>query len=84
MEASDIQLNHVYRAKKPKIVGLFTRNYDDRMVVYIGPKGVQYDSPTVKFGGKYKLVTFDNFLKWAGKDVTEQTPKGDWEEIPLQ
>lgn len=78
---NDLKINKVYRAKKPKKVGFFGRNYDDRMLIYMGLYDVQYDSPTIKFGGKYKRVTIEKFLKWVDSDVTDTTPDGDWEII---
>lgn len=39
---------------------------------------VQYDSPSVKDGKKYPTITMTKFLKWAGKDVTDQMPSGEW------
>lgn len=39
---------------------------------------VQYDSPSLKPGKKYPTVTLAKFLKWAGKDITDIMPKGEW------
>ncbi len=39
---------------------------------------VQYDSPTVKNGKNYPSVTQTVFEKWAGREVTELMPKGEW------
>lgn len=75
----DIQLNHVYRNKKPKPVGsLFHPVYDDRQVIWIGMFELQYDSPTIKTGGKYRKVLIEDFKKWAGENITGTLPEGDW------
>ena len=39
---------------------------------------IQYDSPTVKDGKKYPSVSEAEFFKWAGKEVTELVPEGNW------
>lgn len=39
---------------------------------------VQYDSPSVKPGKNYPTITLTKFLKWAGKDITDTMPKGEW------
>lgn len=39
---------------------------------------VQYDSPTVRHGKNYPKITATKFIKWAGKDVTNIMPKGEW------
>lgn len=39
---------------------------------------VQYDSPSVKHGKNYPKISLTKFLKWAGKEVTDLMPKGEW------
>jgi hypothetical protein len=65
-----------YRSKKPRSVGLFSRLVDDRQIVWLGIDQVQYDSPTVKRGRKFPIVSRGAFLKWAGKVV--ELPNGEW------
>lgn len=70
----------VYRAKKPKGVGPFPALYNDRQIKYLGLDEVQYDSPSVKTGSRYPKISREKFLNWAGRDVTNSLPEGDWEE----
>lgn len=79
-----IERGHVYRAKKPKQIRLFLEGdfYDDRMVVWMNDTKVQYDSPTVYRGSHYRMGDRARFEKWAGSDVTEGYPKGDWAKWP--
>ena len=74
----NIERGHVYRAKKPKGIGMFLPYFDDRQVVYVSSDRVQYDSPTVRDGRRYPTIDRDKFEKWAGSDVTEGYPAGDW------
>lgn len=72
-------VGHVYRAKRPKPCFLgFTRFFNDRQIVHLGAFSVQYDGITVKRGQKYPVMDITKFVKWMGSDVTDQTPKGDW------
>lgn len=75
-----IERRHIYRAKKPKRVDLLFGGefYDDRQVVYVSATQVQYDSPTVRWGRKYPTIDRAKFEAWAGEDVTEGYPPGDW------
>ena len=77
MTHDDIIVGHTYEAKKPQRVG-WMRFLNDRQVVFCGNGIVQYDSPSVGLGRHYPKTTMEKFLKWAGKDVTNQMPKGDW------
>ena len=77
----EIVRGHVYRAKRPKPAGSFFEPvFDDRVVVYVSPSGeqVQYDSPTVRNGRKLLTVDRAKFERWAGTDVTEGYPEGEW------
>ncbi len=71
---------HLYRAKRPKSVGIVLV-FDDRQVLYVTETRVQYDSPTVRDGGKYPTIGRAKFETWADKDVTEGYPDG-WEPWP--
>lgn len=72
----ELLVNHVYRAKKPQRVGFDDVN--DRSILHLGLSSVQYDSPTVKNGKRYPSIATEKFLEWAGEDVTEGYPDGDW------
>ena len=76
----EIERGHIYRAKKPKKVEYLFQPafYNDRQVLYVSDTRVQYDSPTVRNGRKYPTVDRDKFEAWAGSDVTEGYPDGDW------
>lgn len=81
--ALELIQGHCYRAKKPRATGgLFSPVYNDRQIVHVGIETIQYDSPTVKNGSHYPKVTKEKFLAWAGSDVTDQMPKGDWAPWP--
>lgn len=67
---------NTYRAKKPACVG--TGYVNDRMIVYMSLTQVQYDSPGIPNGQRYKFVPVEEFLKWAGRDVTAEMPKDEW------
>lgn len=75
----DIIKGHIYRAKKPKrarsIAGDF---FNDRSVLYVSEHSVQYDSPTLGFGRRYPTISREKFEAWAGSDVTEGYPEGEW------
>jgi len=72
----DLITGHVYRAKKPVRCGF--NDVNDRMILHIGLVSVQYDSPSVKNGKHYPSIPIDKFQAWAGEDVTEGYPDGDW------
>lgn len=79
MTELDIKVGHVYEAKKPKVAGIFYAN--DRHVLHIDPHfdEVQYDSPTVRNGRHYPRTRVEKFVKWAGRDVTDEMPEdGQW------
>lgn len=56
--------------------------YNDRQILYVGRVSVQVDSPTIRFGRRYPMIDIDKFEKWAGEDVTEGYPEGDWAPWP--
>lgn len=83
MTADDIKANHVYEAKRPARSGsIFAEVFNDRQVLWINQSRteVQYDSPTLRAGRHYPHVSMEKFLKWAGRDVTDEMPPGgdDW------
>lgn len=69
-------VGHAYRAKKPGNAGGYV---NDRQLTWIGDVEVQYDSPAVKHGMKYKRMPKQAFLEWAGQDITGTLPDGDWQ-----
>lgn len=71
----DIQVGRVYRAKKPANCGGF---FNDRQVIFASAFEVQYDGPAVANGRRYPKVDRAKFEQWAGEDVTEKLPEGDW------
>lgn len=77
VSGSRFAIGKVFEAKKPKRIG-FSGLWNDRQILYIGDGLIQYDSPSVKHGRKYPAVSIEEFEKWAGRDVTEEMPKGDW------
>lgn len=75
----DLQVGHVYSAKKPQAVGLFDPLINDRQILHMNAFGeIQYDSPTVRNGRHYPKTTVDKFLRWAKEYITDQMPKGEW------
>jgi hypothetical protein len=80
LRPQDIQVGRCYEAKRPRRVGLFSSVWNDRAVLWVSPFGtqVQYDSPTVSLGRHYPRVSMEQFLKWAGRDVTPLMPETDW------
>jgi hypothetical protein len=80
LTAADLKVGHVYSAKCPRVVGMFSRLLNDRQIIWIDSLGfqLQYDSPTVVPGRKYPRIEVEKFLKWAGSDVTALCPPDDW------
>ena len=79
----DIMENHVYRAKKPQPVDLDgSPVYNDRSVLWVSSRHVQYDSPHIQ-AGRFPRVRREQFEKWAGEDVTEGYPEG-WAEWTIR
>lgn len=79
----EIKTGRIYRAKNPRcrLLNILSSDfyYDDRQVLHVSRFGeVQYDSPFIKLGHPYRKTTMEKFVKWAGKDVTDTTPTGEW------
>jgi len=70
MQPEEIQKNRVYRGKKPCQAGAGYVN--DRQVIWIGNNQVQYDSPSIATGNKFRSMSLDDFARWAHKDVTDE------------
>lgn len=63
----DLQVGATYRAKRPKAIQVdFCSVLNDRTIVWIGERQVQFDGPEVKFGRRRPIVAIDRFLTWAG------------------
>lgn len=77
--SEDLVIGKCFEAKKPSKVG-FPPLINDRQVIWIDSARdvVQYDSPSIGFGRKYRSVSMESFLKWAGRDVTGLMPGGEW------
>lgn len=78
--AVDIMPRRVYEAKRPAAASGFPPLYNDRQVQWVSSDRtlVQYDSPTIRDGRRYPTTTMEKFLKWAGQDVTNIMPDGEW------
>lgn len=78
-----LTVGRTYRAKKPaNSRGLV----NDRTILWIGALGmtVQYDGPAVAMGRHYPKVSREDFLKWAGRDVTDELPEGKYADWPIK
>jgi hypothetical protein len=71
----DLIVGHVYAAKRPKEINGY---YDDRMITSKGNSGLQYDSETIPHYAFLEIATIEQFLSWADRDVTAETPRGEW------
>ena len=83
MTTQQIELlqGRTYRAKKPACVRSCGMT-NDRTVIYIGVTEVQYDGPAVATGRHYPRVTIEKFIEWAGHDVTDELPPGEYASWP--
>lgn len=78
-ESIELIAGHTYEGKqKRRINFVFDTVINDRHILHMGCDTVQYDSPTVRPGKRYPTVSKEKFIKWLGKDVTDEMPKGDW------
>ena len=79
LTAEDVQVGRCYEAKRPVAVS-FPLVFNDRQVLWVSPTRdmVQWDSPSLGLGARYRTVKMVAFLKWAGRDVTGEMPKGEW------
>lgn len=83
MNADDIKPGRCYAAAKPAPCRApfgQPRLMNDRQVKWMSTdkKTLQYDGPAVRQGAKYPMVTTADFAAWAGRDVTEEMPRGEW------
>lgn len=84
-----IQRGRVYRAKTPRQCGQTMHDQkgfvNDRVVLAVNLKGgdVMYDGPAVANGRHYPKCTLAAFKEWAGSDVTDIMPPGEWQHWPV-
>lgn len=81
-ERFEIRVGRTYRAKRPQCARGF---YNDRTVLHISARGVQYDSPSVRIGRHRPRIPIAQFERWMDRDVTDELPQGKyqpWEEYP--
>lgn len=74
----DLVVGRVYRGKKPSRTGTLGDFVNDRQIVWLGVTQLQYDSAAVRDGRDYPVMKIGKFLDWAGIDVTDIAPDGDW------
>lgn len=74
----ELQVGRCYRAKVPGQANGFV---NDRQVIWMSADGarLQFDGPAIRLGGKYKELSSEQFMKWAGRDVTSELPSGEWQ-----
>jgi hypothetical protein len=63
----ELHVGHVYKAKRSNTL---------RKILWLGQTSVQYDSPAI--GEPFRKIPIEKFLSWAGEDITEQMPDGEW------
>lgn len=64
----------IYRAKKPSQTGFGYVN--DRVILRLWEKTLQYDSPSIGSGRHYSTITIEKFVAWAGEKI--DIPGRDW------
>lgn len=71
LTADDIRSGRLYRGKKPKRAGIFSNEWDDRVVLWISSDRtiVQYDSYAVRNGCKYPKSSMEKFLQWVDREL---------------
>ncbi len=74
-----ITVGRVYRAKTPRCADWDLVN--DRHVIWMDSLGLnlQYDGPSVRRGAHYPRMSVVKFAAWAARDVTDELPKGEWQ-----
>lgn len=78
----ELKEGRTYRGKRPKPVRCGSvQLVNDRTIIWLGVLDVQYDGPAVATGRHYPRTTRERFLAWADKDITDQLPDGEYEEM---
>lgn len=65
---AEFSVGQVWRAKRPAHSNGFV---NDRVIMYV--------SPAVNFGRKLPIVDAQVFEKWAGREVRNELPEGEWQ-----
>lgn len=79
LKIEDLKPGNVYEAKHPRSCkGMSDLVWNDRQIRWVGSGEVCYDCPAVKPGKGYPVISVEKFIKWAGKDITEEMPEGEW------
>lgn len=75
----DVKVGRTYRGKTPGYAKGFV---NDRTVIWVDRKRLelQYDGPAVSLGRARPIVPLAEFVKWAGRDITEQLPAGEYQQ----
>lgn len=72
----ELREGRVYRGKNPRCCDGYI---NDRHVLRLNERMVQYDGPAVAPGRHYPMVSVESFLNWADRDVTDELPNGAWQ-----
>lgn len=74
---SKFSVGQVWRAKRPANAGGLV---NDRQIKWISSfdGAIQYDGPAVANGRHYPKVSAEQFEKWAGREVADELPEGEW------
>lgn len=71
-DSLELRVGATYRAKRPRRYFTLRGDYhNDRTILWVDERNVQYDGPAVADGRRYPVVTREEFLKWASHEVTE-------------
>ncbi|HRR41348.1 MAG TPA: hypothetical protein P5244_08965 [Syntrophales bacterium] len=76
IDMKDIQPEHMYEAARPRPVGRSEKYYNDRYVILVDPyRGeLLYDEAVEKNGESLHWCRLEEFLDWAGRDITADFP----------
>jgi len=65
----DLKVGSTYRAKRYReCLG----KSNDRIIVWMNDRRVQYDSDTVKIGRHFPKIDIEMFLRWAKEEIKEE------------
>lgn len=83
---ADLIEGHTYEAKKRKGATLEPRLYNDRYITHVfhDKNEVWYLGAGWTGGTHEKSLTFEQFLRFAGKDVTDELNKGQWFRLNIE
>lgn len=83
---SKFEVGQLWRAKKPRAVGYWPGEVNDRLIKWISADGqtICYDGPAVADGFHYPRVSVEAFEKWAGQQLKDSDlPPDRWESWPM-